>query len=62
MIRKHVDLIAITLLLGAIGICCHARSAVLLGVSSSRGVWFVPHNHNSRVVFPEIPRIPFTRD
>ncbi len=62
MIRKQVDLIAITLLLAAIGCCYHARNVVLLGLSSSRGVWFAPRYHGAPVVIPEIPRIPFTRN
>lgn len=62
MIRKHVDLIAISLLLGTFGICCHARNAFVLGLSSSRGVWLAPHNRITRIMIPEIRHIPFTRD
>ncbi len=62
MIRKHVDLIAIALLLGAVGICFQVRNCVVVGRTSARGVWLAPNYRGSHVMIREIPRIPFARD
>lgn len=62
MIGKHVDLVAIALLLGAMAICSHARNVVVLGLSSSRGVWLAPNYRGSHIAIPRVPRIPFARD
>jgi hypothetical protein len=61
MIRKHVDLIAIALLLSGIAVCSHAHNAMLLGVRSKR-VWLATGYQAPRVIIPEVPRIPFARD
>jgi hypothetical protein len=60
MIRKHVDLIAIALLLSGIAFYSQARNATMLGVRSKR-VWFTT-SYCPRVVIPAVPRIPFARD
>jgi hypothetical protein len=62
MIRKHVDLIAIGLLLGGIAIYSHARTFVSLEMNSSKRMVFVHRHSDSRVIAPAVPRIPFTRD
>lgn len=62
MIQKHVDLIAIALLLSAIAVFSHARKAVVLGLHSSRTVWVTAPHGSPRIMAPAIPRITFSRD
>ena len=61
MIRRHVDLIAIGLLLCGIALYSNARNLVVLEINSGKQVGFTRY-HRPSVEFPEIPRIPFTRD
>ena len=56
MIGKHVDLIAIALLLATIACYAHARNAFVLGIRSSRTVWATPHSRST------MTRIAFARD
>ena len=62
MIRKHIDLIAIGLLLGGMAIYSHARAFVSLQMGPSKRMLVLHHHSDSRVVIPDVPRIPFTRD
>jgi hypothetical protein len=62
MIQKHVDLIAIALLLTAISFCAHARNAFVHGIRSSRTVRLTSHYQGSRAVIGTVPHIPFARD
>ncbi len=62
MIGKHVDLIAIALLLGALGICSHVANGVAFGLHSSLGAWRSPQYRGSHILIPESPHIPFARD
>ena len=62
MIQKHIDLIAIALLLTAISFCAHARNEFVGTLRSSRTVWISPHYQGSRSFVPTVPRIPFARD
>ena len=62
MIQKHVDLVAIALLLAAISVCYQARNSCILGLRSARTVWLTPQYQGSRIVIPAVPRIPFARD
>lgn len=60
MIGKHVDLIAIALLLILMAVCRQARNAALLRLHSTRTVWITPQG--SRIFVPAVPRISFSRD
>ena len=62
MIQKHVDLIAIALLLTAISFCSHAREAFALGLRSSHIALVRPHYQGSRWFVPALPRLSFARD
>ena len=62
MIGRHIDLIAVALLLSAFAICAQTRNAVLTGIRSSRHVWFSTHYQHFRDLTPVIPRISFSRD
>lgn len=62
MIQKHVDLIAIALLLTGIAFCAHLRNAFALGIHSSRTVWVTHHSLGSSTVLRAVPHIPFERD
>ncbi len=61
MIRKHVDLIAIGLLLGGIAVYTHVRSLMLFEFDPGRRMGFTNY-HRSTVVIPDIPPLPYTRD
>lgn len=62
MIQKHVDLIAIALLLAAVSFCTHTRNAFALGMRSARTVWLKPYYQSPHVSLPLRPHIPFSRD
>ena len=61
VIGKHVDLIAIGLLLCGITFYAHVRSAINFEVSHAR-IGFTQRFHNPVVVTPRIPPTPFTHD
>jgi hypothetical protein len=61
MIRKHIDLIAIGLLLCGIALYSNARHWMILEVNSGKQLRFTRY-HRPSVEIPEIPRIPFSRD
>lgn len=62
MIRKHIDLIAIALLLTAFSFYSHARTGIMLGACSTKATWFSAHYQVPRIVAPAPPRISFARD
>ena len=62
MIQKHVDLIAIALLLTAISFYVHARNACALGLRSSHMVALTQHYQAPHVSLPAMPHVPFARD
>ncbi len=63
MIRKHVDLIAIALLLTCFGFCAHLQSVFVHGIRSSRtgpariALSRLPHAHSGRSPDPFCPRL-----
>lgn len=62
MIQKHVDLIAIALLLTAISFYVHARNSYAVALRTSRMVALTRHYQTPSVSLPAMPRIPFARD
>lgn len=61
MIRKHVDLIAIGILLCGIAAYSHARKVVVFEVNATRKIAITQYRCPT-VVVPRAPRIPYTRD
>ncbi len=61
MIRKHIDLIAVGVLLCGIALYYHARSLVVFEFDPGHRIGFTQYRHPV-VVAPPMPRIPFTRD
>ena len=63
MIRKHVDLIAIGVLLGGIALYSSARDAMVVTVVSHKRITFSPRCRPPVVTAPEIRRIlSYARD
>lgn len=62
MIRKHVDLVAIGVLLGGIAFYSGARRCMVLTVAPHKRITFVQRLRAPIIAVPEIPRIPYTRD
>ena len=61
MIRKHVDLIAIALLLGGIALYSHARTCVALQANRLGAIRFTTYrSHRQPVVV--VPALPYARD
>ncbi|MBV9082534.1 MAG: hypothetical protein JOZ62_07665 [Acidobacteriaceae bacterium] len=61
MIRKHVDLIAIGILLCGIAVYSQARHVVVFEINSAKRIAFT-QSRCPTVVIPRVPRIPYTRD
>ena len=61
MIRKHIDLIAIGILLWGIAVYSHARSVAAVELTPTKRI-IISHYRSPRVFIPRIPRIPYTRD
>ncbi len=61
MIRKHVDLIAIGILLCGIAVYSHARKLVVFEFNPPQSIGFT-HSQRPTVVIPRAARIPYTRD
>ncbi len=61
MIRKHVDLIAIGILLCGIAVYTHARKVVIFEFNPARTIGFT-HYRSPAAAIPRVPRIPYTRD
>jgi hypothetical protein len=62
MIGRHVDLIAVGLLLSAIALYYGARHAMFLAVVPYKRITIIEPVRPPSVVLPQVPRVPFTRD
>ena len=62
MICKHVDVIAIAILLFAIALVSSARHVAVFAVDSGGRMTIYDRYHAPHVMVPEPPRLPFTRD
>lgn len=64
MIRRNVDIIAVAALLFAIALFAQANRVVVLGVSRTHGIRFVPNGPYYRplIIKRNPPRVPFLRD
>ena len=61
MIRKHIDLIALGVLLGGLALYSQARNCIFIELHTIKGIRFVPHPSRSMVV-PPLPRIAYSKD
>jgi hypothetical protein len=59
MIRKHIDLIAIAVLLAVFGLCSQTRNAVVASLHASRSIGI---SHFKSYVTTPAPRIRFSLD
>lgn len=64
MIRKHIDLIAVAVLLCGIAVYSRARTCIVFQVNHTAGFRFSPRQpfHQPIVAIPKLPRIPYTSD
>jgi len=62
MIAKHVDLIAIALLMVGIGIYSHMRQTITFGIVSHSPVVLHRDLRAPEIRMPQLPNLPFSRD
>ena len=59
---KHVDLLAVALLLAGIAFFTHARRAAMVEFHSARWVKFTNHEMRPLMAPPSLPKLCLTRD
>ena len=65
MIDRHVDLIAVALLVIGMAICAQMRRTAALELNVARRNGFINHRNSTIIVVPPAPprpTLPFTRD